>query len=251
MHYYLRFLFLVFIVSFGCSRQEYVDNIPYSVPIQPYVVPEYSDYPPAALPEEPVPLIKPSTIAPLVVIDAGHGGKDLGTESTKDPKYQEKILNLATAKFLGQYLQKMGYRIVMLRRDDTFISLEKRAEVANSLKPALFVSVHYNSAPSEQASGIEVFYYKSENDKARTIASKKLGEEVLRQVLAQTNAKSRGVKHGNLAVVRETNMPAILIEGGFLTNREERNNILTSAYQKKIAIGIAQGVDKYLKDKKT
>lgn len=242
---YLRVVvYLFFLASaFSCSRQEYVEG-PYPVPIQPYALPEYI---PPAPEDEPVALIPPPSTAPLVVVDAGHGGKDLGTESTKEPKYQEKILNLITAKFVSQNLQKMGYRVVMIRKDDTFISLDKRAEMANNLKPALFVSVHYNSAPSEQADGIEVFYYKSDTDKSRTTASKKLGDEVLKQVIAQTNARSRGVKHGNLAVVRETNMPAILVEGGFLTNPDERRNIMDTAYQKKIALGIAKGIDKYLK----
>lgn len=239
------YLFLL-AFAFSCSRQELVDS-PYPVPIPPYAVPEYI----APAPEdEPISLIPPPVSAPLVVIDAGHGGKDLGTESMKEPKYQEKILNLTTAKYLSQNLQKMGYRVVMIRKDDTFISLDKRAEIANNLKPALFVSVHYNSAPSEQADGIEVFYYKSDNDKSRTTASKKLGDEVLKQLLVQTNARSRGVKHGNLAVVRETNMPAILVEGGFLTNPDERRNIMDIAYQRKIALGIAKGIDKYLKSLK-
>jgi len=183
----------------------------------------------------------------LIVIDAGHGGKDLGAESDKAPKYQEKIYTLTTAKMLESYLKRQGYRTVMTRNDDFFVSLSERAKFANGQHPILFVSVHYNSAPKKQAHGVEVYYYRSDTDKERSSASKKLAQADLDNVIAQTEAKSRGVKHGNFAVIRETNMPAILIEGGFLSNDEELKKIKRGAYQKKIAWGIVQGIEKYLK----
>ena len=135
----------------------------------------------------------------------------------------------------------------MTRKDDTFITLDERANFANQIKPRLFVSVHYNSAPSADAEGIEVFYYRSEEDKGRTDQSKKLAHAILNRVIANTQAKSRGVKHGNLAVIRETNMPAVLIEGGFMTNDKEMDKIKDPAYIKQIAWGIAKGVDDWIK----
>jgi N-acetylmuramoyl-L-alanine amidase len=109
--------------------------------------------------------------------------------------------------------------------------------------------VHFNSAPNPKADGIEVFYYKSEQDKGRSASSKALAQAVLKRVLDTTKANSRGVKHGNLAVVRETKMPAILVEGGFLTNEKEAEKIKDPAYHKKLAWGIAQGVRDYLESK--
>lgn len=186
----------------------------------------------------------------LIVIDPGHGGKDIGTHSLKPIKYKEKTLNLTTARALNEYLRKMGYQTLMTRSDDRFISLVKRAEFANAKQPKLFVSVHYNSAPNPDAEGVEIFFYDSEKAKERSIASKKLGESIMNQIVINTEAKSRGVKHGNLAVVRETNMPAILVEGGFLTNKEELKRILNTSYQKRIAWGIAQGIQDYLENEK-
>jgi N-acetylmuramoyl-L-alanine amidase len=184
----------------------------------------------------------------FIVIDPGHGGHDVGTQSISKPRYQEKSLNLVTAKFISQYLQQLGYRVWMTREDDRFISLDRRAQLANEAKPTLFVSVHYNSAPSSEAQGVEVFFYQSDN-KERTRSSKYLAQIILKSVLVETKAKSRGVKHGNFAVIRETNMPAVLIEGGFVTNEEELKKLKDPSYLKKIALGVTKGIDEYIEKK--
>lgn len=185
----------------------------------------------------------------IIVIDPGHGGEDRGTASLTNPKYHEKYLNLSTARFLRDYLKQLGYKTILTRNDDTFISLSDRATLANQAGSNLFVSVHYNSAPSREASGIEVFYYNAEKEKERARASKELASVVLKNVIDNTQAKSRGVKHGNLAVIRETQMPAILIEGGFMTNQEEMDRIKDPVYVKSLAWGIANGIDEYLRQK--
>lgn len=182
----------------------------------------------------------------LIVIDPGHGGHDMGTQSISKPRYQEKSLNLVTAQFVKGYLQQLGYQVYMTREDDTFVSLDKRAQLANERKPALFVSIHYNSAPSAEAQGIEVFYYQSKDDKERMVKSKRLAQAVLKNVLAYTKAKSRGVKQGNLAVIRQTNMPAILVEGGFVTNAEELQNLKDPTYLKRLAWGVVRGIEEYM-----
>lgn len=186
----------------------------------------------------------------LIVLDPGHGGQDIGTQSISKPRYQEKSLNLVTAQFVKGYLQQLGYQVLMTREDDTFISLDKRAQMANEWKPALFVSIHYNSAPSAEAQGIEVFYYQSKEDKDRMVKSKRLAQVVLKNVLAYTKAKTRGVKQGNLAVIRQTNMPAILVEGGFVTNEAELQNLKDPTYLKRLAWGIVRGIEEYLNKEK-
>lgn len=183
----------------------------------------------------------------LVVIDAGHGGEDVGTQSLVKPRCQEKTLNLTTARFVRDYLQQLGYRVMMTREEDVFVSLEKRAQWTNAHAPVIFVSIHYNSAPNAEAHGIEVFFFQSVTDKVRSNKSKRLAQVVLKHVLAQTEAKSRGVKHGDYAVIRETQMPAILIEGGFITNEQEAQRLRDSAYLKKLALGVAKGIEEYLK----
>lgn len=194
-------------------------------------------------------VVPPRALPPLIIIDPGHGGEDQGTLSIIKPAYQEKFLTLATANLLREYLQKLGYRTKMTRTSDIFIALSDRAKIANEADAAYFVSVHYNSAPSKEAHGIEVFYYRSDTDLERTNASKAFATEVLGQVLTMSKAKSRGVKAGNFAVIRETKMPAILIEGGFLTNADELEKIKDPQYLKVIAWGIAQGIDRHIKNR--
>lgn len=193
-----------------------------------------------------IPIKKRKKERVIVMLDAGHGGEDFGTHSLGNPKYQEKYLNMSTTTMVKNFLQQFGFEVMMTRSDDTFIALDKRALFANEQKPRVFVSIHFNSAPSQDAEGIEVFYYKDEGNKSRTNQSKVLAKAILDKTVQNTQAKSRGVKHGNYAVIRETNMPAALIEGGFLTNAGEMEKIKSAAYLKSLALGIAQGIQEYL-----
>lgn len=182
---------------------------------------------------------------PLVIIDPGHGGEDLGAKSRTKPVYSEKNFNLVTARMLQRHLRQMGYEAVLTREKDVFITLDKRAEMACHPESEIFVSVHFNAATSQLAEGIEVFYFENEEEKLRTRSSKALAEAVLKEVVSSTRAKSRGVKHGNYHVIRETEVPAILIEGGFLTNATELSKIKSPDYLKKLAWGVAQGIANY------
>lgn len=193
-----------------------------------------------------LPIKKGPTEKTVIIIDPGHGGDDFGTHSLGTPQYHEKYLNLSTAFLVRNFLRQFGYQVIMTRIDDTFIALDERAEFANSQSPRLFVSIHYNSAPSTDAEGIEVFYYATDDDVMRAARSKVLAQCVHNRSIQNTKAKSRGVKHGNFAVIRKTNMPAILIEGGFLTNAKEMEKIKDAAYMKSLALAIAQGIQDYL-----
>ncbi len=179
----------------------------------------------------------------LIVIDPGHGGFDIGA---KIKSIKEKALALKTATLVKQCLHQKGYRVILTRSRDVFISLSKRTNIANDTKSKLFVSIHFNAFKNPQAKGIEIYYY-NKGPKWRQNASKKLADTVLRGVIASTNAKDRGVKTGNFHVIRETNMPAILIEGGFITNPQEYSNLANQQYVEKMARSIADGIEKYLK----
>ena len=183
----------------------------------------------------------------VIIVDAGHGGKDAGASSKKD-KYEEKGLTLETAQLISGYLKEMGYKTILTRDLDIYVPLDTRAEIANSTDADLFVSIHYNFSPSEEAEGIEVYYYKEEKTPPswRIAQSKELGQEVLKKIVKSTGAESRGVKQANFAVVRQTKMPAILIEAGFLSNPKEREKIKDRKYLHSLAKGIANGVDQYL-----
>ncbi len=196
--------------------------------------------------EEPLLKITPVTSKRVILIDAGHGGEDFGARSHTTPRYQEKNLTLATSKLLKGYLEQLGYAAIMTRSDDLFVPLDKRAKIANQLQPELFVSVHYNSAPSREADGIEVYYYRDKENLERTKSSRGLAQDILSKLIDTSSAKSRGVKHGNFLVIRETKMPAVLVECGFLTNSEEMERIKDPAYLKKLAWGMAQGIQAYL-----
>lgn len=183
-----------------------------------------------------------AAVEPLIVIDAGHGGSD---EGAKVQTVMEKRITLTTALLTKKHLEKMGYRVILTRSRDIFVSLPRRAAIANKSKAAAFVSIHFNSSPNRSAKGIEVYFYDAK-DPARARASKKLANTVLYEVIDQTGASSRGARKGNFHVVRETAMPAILVEGGFMTNYEERFLLKDRKYLEKMAEGIALGIDKFL-----
>ncbi len=186
---------------------------------------------------------KPQHAKSLIIIDPGHGGPD---EGAKMKTIMEKKLALQTSFFVRRYLYELGYRVIMTRSKDSFIPLARRVSIANNTHAALFVSVHYNSSPSPEAYGVEIFYCHSGNSK-RVQESKKLAALTLKQLTFQTNAFSRGVKSGNFYVIRESSVPAILVEGGFITNDQERSNLKDLKYLEKIGKGIALGIDTYLR----
>jgi N-acetylmuramoyl-L-alanine amidase len=187
-----------------------------------------------------------TSVLPTVVIDAGHGGTDRGTKS-KTPFCEEKRVCLQTARLVKKYLDQLGYHVVMTRTTDAFVSLGRRVEIAAQAGSSVFVSIHYNSARNPTAQGMEVFFYDSKEDRLRTIASKKLAESILPNLIRRTNAVSRGVKKGNYFVLRENTMPAIIVEGGFISNPHECALLKSIDYQDQIARGIADGIDRYLK----
>lgn len=195
----------------------------------------------------PKPTLVPKKPHKHVVLDAGHGGKDKGTYSDKN-HYEEKERTLRTTKIVKGYLEDLGYKVTMTRTTDVFIPLEKRAAIANATDATLFVSIHYNHCESTEVDGIEVFYYKDEKNplSTRILSSKNLAERVLARIIKHTGASSRGVKKANFAVVRETKMPAILIEAGFLSNPQERDKIKQESYLCYMGWAIAKGIDSYL-----
>lgn len=242
MFSFYRLIFITAIFFSGCSKAITNEKMPI-VKTPPLPIKTQTS---VSKSSAPIPPLLPKKSNLLIGIDAGHGGKDQGAESKTAPKIQEKDLTLTTAKILESYLREYGYKTILIRKDDTFIDLSDRAKFANEKKCDLFVSVHFNAAENLKADGIEVYYYKSEKSPKRSTESKKLASYVLDDILSKTKGKSRGTKHGNFAVIRETKMPAILVEGGFLTNCEEMNKIKKLEYRKEMARGIALGVRRYI-----
>lgn len=196
-------------------------------------------------------LLASLTLGPqrLIVLDAGHGGTDPGTQNLK-VGLVEKRLTLRLAKLVQSSLRRMGYKVFMTRVEDRFIELDDRIKQANNLKePSLFVSLHFNAASSNQTSGIEIYYYQDAAQTNRSYSSKVMAHTVLQEMLEATRAKNRGVKEGSFRVIKSTKVPAILVEGGFLSNEGEGKKIADARYLETLAQAIARGLTRY--EKKT
>lgn len=178
----------------------------------------------------------------LIVIDAGHGGKDPGAIS-KINGLKEKDLVLPIALKMKQRLEALGFRVYLTRDYDTYIGLYSRADIANSLKADAFVSLHANSAVQE-AQGVEMLYAPDQRD------SLSLAKRLQQALLQATGARDRGiVPRANLAVLKRTEMPAVLAEIGFLSNPSEVSRLATSEYRQRIVEGLTQGIANYFQDK--
>ncbi len=183
----------------------------------------------------------------IVVIDAGHGGSDGGAGRDFDGEYKkEKDINLAVALKTVDILRSNGVKVEMTRTGDTYPTLTERSDYANSLDAAVFVSIHSNSASSESPNGIEVYYSEQNNSADYGTTSKELAGKILSALIAQTGAKNRKVKAENHVVTRTSQMPACLVEIGFITNDAEMRNLLNPDYQYKLASGVAEGIIKCL-----
>ena len=173
----------------------------------------------------------------IIVIDPGHGGKDPGAVSGG---VQEKDIALAVALKIGALLT--GYEVVYTRTEDVYVGLSERALIANQAKADLFVSIHCNSVDDESAHGMEVYVYT-----ACSAASKRAAHAIYDCLLPASGLRGRGVKSKDLAVLRETKMPAVLIELGFISNPNDRAKLTNSAWQDDAAKAIADGIAEALK----
>ena len=169
-----------------------------------------------------------------VVIDAGHGGRDHGGQWGR---VYEKHLALDTSVRLEKHLKRMGYRTVMTRRGDYFLTLPQRCQIANRYRNAIFVSVHFNYTWKQEVSGLETFYHNSEGQK--------LANQVQNRMIRYTRSIDRDEKFARFYVIRNTNMPSILVEGGFVSNEAERNRMKSGRFREALARAIADGIQRY------
>ena len=171
----------------------------------------------------------PSTV---VVIDAGHGGHDRG--GIAGQRVSEAMMNLDVAQRLKAVLQASGYRVVMTRDSDVFIPLGGRVAIGNSYRDAIFVCIHFNATPRRGASGIETYFYSSQ--------SLPLASAIHYYVARGAPSANRGVRRRGFYVLRNTRIPSVLVECGFLTNPTEAQYALNAAYRQKLAVEIAHGI---------
>lgn len=175
----------------------------------------------------------------VIVIDPGHGGEDEGCSRAG---VLEKDVNLEIAKAAMEALCKRGYQVVLTRQGDEGCSTEERVKKANDLKGDLYISIHQNSCEIPEPEGMEVWYCDGSYGKE----SERLARLFQKFIVQHTGANQRELSQTDeLYVIRESNMPACLIETGFLSNAAERRNLGDPEYQALIAEGIADGIDLY------
>lgn len=194
-----------------------------------------------------------------VFLDPGHGGKDVGAEGNY---YYEKRLTLILASKVRFYLRRAGFNVIMSRRADVYLPLQSRAAAANRAKADIFVSIHFNSTVNKKVYGIESYCMTPAG--AASTNGKKIDRQsypgnrydnnnfalaylMQRSMLANTKALDRGVKHARFLVLKEVNMPAVLVECGFLSNPNSERLIGTDRYLNQVAKGIAQSIINYKK----
>ena len=176
----------------------------------------------------------------LIVIDAGHGDEDPGSSISN---VDEKDLNLQIALKLKSALEEEGYEVMMTRSDDTYLTLTERAEFANEVEADLFISIHQNSYIDDSTvSGIEVYY----NESTKTESDEVLAQFIQTELVETTGARDRGIRaYDELVVTRKTEMPAGLVELGYMTNKSELSLLQSDAYQYKLVTGMVNGINQF------
>jgi N-acetylmuramoyl-L-alanine amidase len=212
------------------------------------------------------PLVRPHRVPNVgkvqtVVLDPGHGGYDKGQVSRNG---YEKDFALDVARRLRPILQAKGLRVIMTREGDYFVPLEVRAKIANSARNSIFVSIHFNATNDDpNATGFEIFSFTprgapSTSDtnvtsssfnmqpgSATDAESLALSACIYHSLLGHIPEYDRGIKRARFAVLRLTKVPAVLIEGGFLTDRGESKLIASKDWRGKLAAAIGVGIDSY------
>jgi len=195
----------------------------------------------------------------VVVIDAGHGGKDSGTMKSG---LVEKELALDVAHRVERHLQGLGLVAVMTRADDSYVSLQDRATIANSQPESVFVSIHFDEAGRAAATGIETYYaahpisfparvaswlpfLQRTSSEPPNVESQSLASFIQESAVARTQAMNRGTQPQQFFVIANVHHPAVLVEGGFLTNKEDAIRLANAEYREQMAAGIAQGILQY------
>ncbi len=173
----------------------------------------------------------------IVVIDPGHGGHDRG--GIPGQRFPEKLYTLDTAQRLTRILTKDGIKVVLTRDSDEFVSLGQRTDIANQFRGmnAVFISLHFNSAAREGAFGIETY--------CNGLKAYRLALLIHPRAIEAMRSIDRGIRFRGYWVLRRNRLPAVLVEGGFLTNPEEAARITNPGYRERLAQSIAAGLLRY------
>lgn len=198
----------------------------------------------------------------VIAIDAGHGGDDLGGASIL-PGINEKDVVLEVSLLLKALLDEVGFRVVMTRKTDQFVSLADRTEIADAAGADLFISIHMNATGSPSVHGTETYVLTPRNSRSTSQAAVADGDDrrypgndfdsrnallgfvVQDQLLRDLETVDRGLKRARFMVLREARCPAVLVEAGFLTHPVEAELLASTAYQHRLAGSLATAVNRY------
>ena len=182
---------------------------------------------------------KATTGKKKVIIDAGHGGTDVGATSGG---IYEKDITLDISKRVEKLLNQKGYQVVMTRPNDTYVSLQDRVTISEKNDPDIFVSIHVNSSVRPEITGVETHYYHQE--------SMALAQTVHSSLASAVQSPNRGLFKSKFYVINHTTVPAILVEIGFISNSGEREQLVGEKRKQATAKAIADGVENYFKQYK-
>lgn len=183
-----------------------------------------------------------------IVVDAGHGGRDDGCQGENGTKESE--INLKIAKTLKVYLESLGIKVVLTRSDGNGLydanatnfkasDMAKRIEIINKCKPNMVISIHCNSFKDKTQKGAQAFY--QENNQS----SKDFALAMQQQLNNQLEDNKKSANSGDFFILKECNLPAVLIECGYLSNPQEEKNLNSIKYQNKVAYAIMCGIVSY------
>ncbi len=195
----------------------------------------------------------------LVIIDAGHGGQDSGTMRNG---VLEKDLTLDVARRVEGLARAHGFRTMLTRPNDTWVSLAARAAIANRENNCVFVSIHFDEGSRAAATGVQTFYAERSAPKVMmpslfsflkpilpeaplNFESQSLAGFVQDALVTRTHAFNRGTRAERFYVVSNVRHPAVLVEGGFFSNNDDLSKLTTEDYRQELAAGITEGLVHY------
>lgn len=223
----------------GCVEdQKVVQRLPAPAPAGPEKRVEPPKPKPPPLTAERPPAGLPWLTGKVVVVDAGHGGKDPGTRGVS--RLQEKTIVLLIANEVSRLLQARRATVVPTRTTDRFLELDQRAAIAQQRRASLFVSVHADAAARASASGSTVYIGRQASSQSLAAAMS------IVRALNQAGISCRGVQRANYRVLVAHSRPAVLVECGYLTNSSDAYRLNQQAYRSKVAQAIAKGIADYL-----
>jgi len=199
-----------------------------------------------------IPDISGSYKGKVITVDAGHGGPDPGAMGANGTK--EKDVTLDIARRTAKLLEARGAKVVMARSGDYEVGLYERTDKANYARADIFVSIHINAHPDRNFGGTTTYIYRSNGDPSRTARireSDRLARHVQNELLKTLGLRDVGVRSANFAVLRTSNMPAILVEVAFISNAAEEKMMSTDDFRNKAAEAVVKGIGLYFSERRT